>query len=166
MLKLTDTQRNIVVGLMTVVILGAVNTMIVGKERIVADGTVVLLRLAPRDPRSLMQGDYMALRYSLAGEVARAAKALEINDGHAVVALDDQQVARFIRIHDDDNLGADEHLLQFRKRGETVRLASDAFFFEEGKWETYQPARYGALRIDANGNAVLTGLRDDDFAPL
>lgn len=166
MLKLTDTQRNIVVGLMTVVILGAVNTMIVGKERIVADGTVVLLRLAPRDPRSLMQGDYMALRYSLAGEVARAAKALEINDGHAVVALDDQQVARFIRIRDDENLGADEHLLQFRKRGETVRLASDAFFFEEGQWETYQPARYGELRIDANGNAVLTGLRDDDFTPL
>jgi uncharacterized membrane-anchored protein len=104
MYKLTDTRRNIVVGLMTVVILGAVNTMIVGKERIVANGTVVLLRLAPRDPRSLMQGDYMALRYALAGEVGRAANTVKISDGHAVVDLDDRQVARFIRLHDDEAL--------------------------------------------------------------
>jgi uncharacterized membrane-anchored protein len=164
--KLTDRQRNIVVGLMTVVILGAVNTLIIGKERIVTDGTLVLLRLAPRDPRSLMQGDYMALRYSLAGEVARAANALEINDGHAVIGLDDQNVARFVRVHDDEDLGADEHLLQFRKRGETVRLASDAFFFEEGQWKTYQPARYGELRVDTNGHGVLIGLRDDTFKSL
>ena len=164
--KLTDTQRNIVVGLMTIVILGAVNTLIIGKERIVADGTVVLLRLAPRDPRSLMQGDYMALRYSLAGEVAQAANNREINDGHAVIELDDQQVARFIRVHENEKLGAGEHLLQFRKRGETVRLASDAFFFEEGQWKTYQPARYGELRVDTNGHAVLIGLRDDTFKPL
>jgi uncharacterized membrane-anchored protein len=164
--KLTDRQRNIVVGLMAVVILGTVNTLILGKERIVTDGRPVLLRLAPQDPRSLMQGDYMALRYSLAGEVARAAKTLEINDGHAVVGLDDQNVARFIRVHGDETLGADEHLLQFRKRGETVRLASDAFFFEEGQWKTYQPARYGELRVDTNGHAVLIGLRDDTFKPL
>jgi uncharacterized membrane-anchored protein len=166
MRSLTDMQRNLVVGLMAVVILGAVNTMILGKERIVADGTVVLLPLAPRDPRSLMQGDYMALRYSLAAEVASAADSVGVSDGHAVIALSDQQVARFVRLHDGEDLGQNEHLLQFRKRGETVRLASDAYFFEEGQWETYQPARYGELRVDASGNAVLTGLRDDDLQPL
>jgi uncharacterized membrane-anchored protein len=166
MRSLTDTQRNLVVGLMAVVILGAVNTMILGKERIVADGTVVLLPLAPRDPRSLMQGDYMALRYSLAAEVASAADSVGVSDGHAVIALSDQQVARFVRLHDGEDLGQNEHLLQFRKRGETVRLASDAYFFEEGQWETYQPARYGELRVDASGNAVLTGLRDNDLQRL
>jgi uncharacterized membrane-anchored protein len=166
MFKLTDTQRNIVVGLMTVVILGAVNTMIIGKERIIADGTVVLLRLAPRDPRSLMQGDYMALRYALAGEVGRAANTAEISDGHAVIELNDQQVARFIRLYDDEALKPGEHLLQFRKRGETVRLASDAYFFEEDQSETFQSARYGDLRVDDSGHTVLTGLRDDDFERL
>ena len=50
--------------------------------------------------------------------------------------------------------------------GETVRLASDAYFFEEGQWKTFESARYGELRVDDDGNAVLTGLRDENFQPL
>ena len=128
---------------MTVVILGVVNMQILGKERIIADGTVMLLHLAPRDPRSLMQGDYMALRYSMAGRVAPVADDAGISDGHALVQLDDRQVARFVRLYDGEELQADEHLLQFRKRGDTVRLASDAYFFEEGRVGNIQP---GPLR--------------------
>ncbi|MFX7329222.1 GDYXXLXY domain-containing protein, partial [Acinetobacter baumannii] len=33
------------------------------KEMLLKEGQLVLLPLAPVDPRSLMQGDYMALRY-------------------------------------------------------------------------------------------------------
>jgi len=126
----------------------------------------VLLRLAPRDPRSLMQGDYMALRYGMAAEVARVADDAKISDGHAVVQLDNRQVARFVRLDDGETLRANETLLRFRKRGETVRLASDAYFFEEGQWKTFESARYGELRVDDDGNAVLTGLRDENFQPL
>jgi len=53
-------------------------------------------------------------------------------------------------------------LLRFRKRGKSVRLASDAFFFEEGQWETYRGARFGEIRVDDAGSAVLIGLRDSD----
>jgi uncharacterized membrane-anchored protein len=113
-----------------------------------------------------MQGDFMALRYALAGEVGRAANTAEISDGHAVIELNDQQVARFVRIYDDEALKPGEHLLQFRKRGETVRLASDAYFFEEDQSETFQSARYGELRVDDSGHTVLTGLRDDNFERL
>ncbi len=108
----------------------------------------------------------MALRYALAGEVGRAANTAEISDGHAVIELNDQQVARFIRLYDDEALKPGEHLLRFRKRGETVRLASDAYFFEEDQSETFQSARYGDLRVDDSGHIVLTGLRDDDFERL
>jgi uncharacterized membrane-anchored protein len=91
---------------------------------------------------------------------------VKISDGHVVVELDDRQVARFIRLHDDEALKPGEHLLQFRKRGETVRLASDAYFFEEDQSETFQSARYGELRVDDSGHTVLTGLRDDNFERL
>lgn len=41
------------------------------KETLIAKGTEVLLRLAPVDPRSLMQGDYMALNYEVLDKVDR-----------------------------------------------------------------------------------------------
>src|SRR6185436_18060197 len=50
------TRPLIVAGL--VLVLGAVNWSIWGKERIKASGAVVYLDLAPLDPRSIMQGDY------------------------------------------------------------------------------------------------------------
>src|SRR5690606_9942359 len=50
-------------------VLGAVNYAIYAKERVIRDGDVVFLELAPVDPRSLMQGDYMALRFRLADQI-------------------------------------------------------------------------------------------------
>src|SRR5690554_4287550 len=39
--------------------------LVYGFERTLRDGQLVLLELAPADPRSLMQGDYMALRFAV-----------------------------------------------------------------------------------------------------
>jgi uncharacterized membrane-anchored protein len=165
-LTLSERTRLIVLVVTTVVILALVNTQIAGKERIVRDGATVLLALAPVDPRSLMQGDYMALRYALAGDVAEAANAAEVTDGEIVIEVDESGVARFVALHDGEPLASGQHLLQFRVRGETVRLASDAFFFEEGQGETYARARFGELRVDTNGSAVLIGLRDQNVEPI
>ena len=57
------------IGLGALLVLGAVNGAIVGKERIRRDGELVFLALAPVDPRALMQGDYMALRFALVREL-------------------------------------------------------------------------------------------------
>jgi uncharacterized membrane-anchored protein len=51
------------------IILGLVNWSIAGKEKALTEGKIVYLELAPVDPRSLMQGDYMALHFHLADEV-------------------------------------------------------------------------------------------------
>jgi uncharacterized membrane-anchored protein len=158
---LTERIRIAVIGVMTVVILALVNVEIAGKERIVREGATVLLQLAPVDPRSLLQGDYMALRYAMSGDVARAAEAEGVRDGAIVIALDENRVAQFIAMHDGSAPAAGQQLLQFRKRGESVRLASDAFFFEEGQGQTYQRARFGELRVADDGSAVLVGLRDE-----
>lgn len=152
---------SIVLVAMTVVIVCFVNLQIVGKERILRDGTTVLLRLAPVDPRSLLQGDYMALRYAIADEVARAARNAGISDGRVVVRLDESSEAHLVGIHDGKPLAQGQHLLRFRQRGDAVRLASDAYFFEEGRAERYAGARFGELKVDDGGDAVLVGLRDE-----
>jgi len=157
---MTDRTRRIVLALTLVVILAAANTAILDRERVVAEGTTMLLRLAPRDPRSLLQGDYMALDYAIAREVASAAQKRDVLDGVAVVALDESGEATFVRIDDGGGAGTSRRLLRFRKRGDTVRVASDAYFFEEGTADAFESARFGELRVDADGDAVLVGLRD------
>jgi uncharacterized membrane-anchored protein len=106
-----------------------------------------------------MQGDYMALRYAMADEVAAAARQAGSNDGTVIVTLDDSGEASFVSLDDGRSLASHEQRLRFRKRGESVRLASDAWFFEEGYASRYEEARFGELRVAADGTAVLVGLR-------
>lgn len=157
---LSDRSRVVILVATAVAILAVVNTQIMGKQRIVDSGDTVLLRLAPIDPRSLLQGDYMALRYAMANDVARAAQSAQVSDGRIVIELAQNGEASFVDLYQGQPLSGTERLLKFRKRGESVRLASDAFFFEEGEWDTYSSARFGELRVSEEGDAVLVALRD------
>ncbi|MDH4134738.1 MAG: GDYXXLXY domain-containing protein [Gammaproteobacteria bacterium] len=143
--------------------LALANHAIYRKEQLLSQGRVVLLELAPVDPRSLMQGDYMALRYKVADEVfGRGRLKQGLHDGRIVLQLDAQGVGRFLRFDDAAALGVDEVRMRYRIRGEQVKFASNAFFFQEGQARLYQGARYGEFRVDAQGEALLTGLRGPD----
>lgn len=159
--------------------LGLVNVAILDKERLLRDGKVVLLELAPVDPRSLMQGDYMALRFAVARDLATHLKAmpagtegerlhqgLRTHDGAFVVVLDEQGVGRFARLAGAQAVAENERVVKYRVRQGTVKLATNAFFFQEGRADDYVPARYGAFRVADNGEALLTGLRDKALKPL
>ena len=135
---------------------------VVAKERVLAHGRVVLLELGPRDPRSLLQGDYMALRYAIAAQVPEAAP----RDGRLVVRDDGRGVATFARVHGGEPLAEGEGLLRYRVRGRTVRLGAESFLFEEGSADALSAARFGELRVDEDGDAVLVGLRDAELRPL
>lgn len=143
-------------------VLTTVNISIARKEQLLATGRPVLVELAPVDPRSLIQGDYMRLEYRL----AEHADASWARDGRMVVRLDHRGVAEFIRAHDGRALGPDELLLQYRRRSGRVRVGSDAFFFQEGHAGRYAGAKYGELRVDGSGGSVLVGLRDEALQPL
>jgi len=137
---------------------------IVQKERLLASGGTVLLELAPVDPRSLMQGDYMRLDYAITRAIA--ANQDWPRDGAIVVTLDAQGVATFIRRDDGSPLQPGEKLLRYRRRDRRVRVATDAFYFQEGSAPRYTRARYGELKVDSRGNSVLVGMRDSLAAPL
>jgi uncharacterized membrane-anchored protein len=154
-------------------VLGVVNANIAGKEKIQRDGATVYLALAPVDPRSLMQGDYMALRFDLAQELERQlgpvnaantgpATAREGETRRAAVALDERQVARLGAVE-----AASPLTLRYRIRGGRVWLGTNAFFFEEGSAARFASARFGEFRVDrASGEAVLVGLRDASLRAL
>ena len=155
-------SRLLVLAVTSAAILVMINIQIANKQDILENGQTLLLKLAPRDPRSLLQGDYMALRYTMADEVAQAARAAQISDGRIVVELAPNNEAGFVALYQGQALAQGQHVLRFRRRGESVRLASDAYFFEEGQWQTYADARYGELRVDSHGDAVLVGLHDNE----
>ena len=146
------------------IVLAAVNYSIYGKEEIIRSGEVIYLELAPVDPRSLMQGDYMALRFRMTDEItsARSAGTLEDNIRTAPLLLDDRRVA---------TLGsANEAMLRIRFQVLAyglVWLGTNAYFFAEGTAERYATARFGEFRLDpVSGEAVLVGLRDADLNSL
>lgn len=142
------------------------NALVVQKERLLADGTTMLLELAPVDPRSLIQGDYMRLEYALSRQIADS-KGAWPRTGQIVVALDSLGVARFVRRHEPGTpLRPGEHLLTYRRRGGRLRVGTDAFHFQEGHAQRYAGARYGELRVSGSGTSVLVGLRDSARSPL
>ena len=117
-------MRNALVVGGLVLVLGVANYAIVEKERVLASGTPMLVELAPVDPRSLIQGDYMRLDYALARELRETRVS---RDGRMVVSLDSGGVARFVRLHDGRApLAPGERLLQYRKRGSRIRVGTDA----------------------------------------
>jgi uncharacterized membrane-anchored protein len=160
-------MRRLIALLAGLAILAVVNTMVWQREQLLAAGRVVLLELAPVDPRSLMQGDYMALRFKVAAEAFGARDPdRPAADGRLVLRVDARGVATFARIDDGTPLGADEVAIRFRVRNGEPKLATNAFFFEEGSADRYEAARYGEFRVDASGEAILTGLRNRELAGL
>ena len=141
----------------------ALNWVIYGRERQLAEGRMVLLKLAPIDPRSLMQGDYMALRFSTADSVSREK---DPTDGRIIVRLDEKGVGRFVRRDKGEPLAEREVALRYRVRDGRVKFATNAFFFQEGRAGDYQGARFGEFRVAPSGDLLLTGLRGAKLEPL
>jgi len=162
-------HKKIAVGSLFI-ILAFVNWSIAKKEKHRAEGKEVFLKLAPVDPRSLMQGDYMALRFKLADEVYRALPKtedpsrwrhdVEASDGFVVTALDDRNIGRFKGVYEDQILADNEILLRFRVRNGTVQFATNAFYFQEGHADIYEAAEYGQFRVDDQGELLLVAMYD------
>ena len=156
-------MRKLVVILAGFAVLATVSYAIYQKEELLSNGRVLLLELTPVDPRSLMQGDYMALRFKLQRDILFTES---LRDGFAVVAVDENRVGRFRRLDDGSAMMAGEEKIFFRVRGSEVKLGTNAFFFQEGDAAVYASARYGEARVDGDGQFLLTGLRDANLKKL
>lgn len=156
--------RSIILWSVALLVLITVNVMIVQKERLIAQGDSIFLELAPVDPRSLIQGDYMQLRYAMAEDVQEIEHP---NRGVVVIQLDKQRIATFVRLHDAQQpLSADEQLLTYHQQEGSLYFGADAFFFQEGNGLYYADAIYAELRVSDTGESVLIGLRGAELEEL
>ncbi|GAA3916508.1 GDYXXLXY domain-containing protein [Litoribacillus peritrichatus] len=173
-------MTKIVATLSLVFSLGLLNWSIVQKEHQLSDGRMVYLELAPVDPRSLMQGDYMALNFKVAVEIRRHLskndetpsdlKELMTQDGYVVVTLDQNRIGQFKRLAsnqaDEQALSEDEMLLKYRIRDDAIKFATNAFFFQEGHADIYDNARFGQFRVSEEGELLLSGMYDEQLRLL
>ncbi|AEB50452.1 GDYXXLXY domain-containing protein [Aeromonas veronii] len=160
--------RQLALLLSGLAILAGINATVWRYEHAMSSGEVVLLRLAPVDPRSLMQGDYMRLNYEIARELTSRDAQTTQNKGSdtLVIRLDAHQVASLVADGKPDRLASDERLLQVHQSERQWQIGPDAYFFEEGTAEQYEAARYGEFRLQADGKTLLVGLRDEAYQPI
>ncbi len=153
------TRKNLLILLNLLLLLGFFNWSVLQKERTLAQGRLVLLELAPVDPRSLMQGDYMRLNYAISQVPDPSALA---SRGYVVVRVAPDGVARLVRYQPEAKpLEAGEQLIRYNKAANTVHIGAESYFFEEGQGEWFAEATYGGLKVDARGNSILVGLYNE-----
>ena len=156
------------------VVLAILNFGIYRKELFIETAEEVYFELAPVDPRSLMQGDYMRLNYRIVENLRkefkriRSAGEIEIPDaGKIVVRLDERRIAFFKSLWDGTPLAEDERLLHYSGSNRwRVHIGSESFFFEEGQGEAYEEARYGVFKLGKDGRTILRALADENLVRI
>lgn len=185
-------QRTRLSALLTLAaVLLVANGLIYQKENIVRHGQEMVLELAPVDPRSLMQGDYMSLSFTIfthldamlntmpkdmreSVEEHKQLSALLTPNEQGVFgvrgiqlpdAVQEQYYAQDARYANKDNWPDTAVRLTLRKE-RNWSLGTDAWFFPEGTSADFDRARYGRFKVGHRGEAVLTDMLDGDMQPI
>lgn len=172
-----------VICLLIAVLIGS-NKLINKYEDILANGQSIVLKLAPLDPRSLMQGDYMALNYEILDEVWQTAyqtdfydvrsKEFDIKPSHnqiyALLKQNKQGVAQLCRLElnipTDFKDCHDQVYLPIKISYRfDIKLPTHSYFFKEGKGEYYAQAAFGEYKFK-DGKVLLLRLLDEKLKPL
>lgn len=131
-------------------------------EQTLANGQTVILELAPVDPRSIMQGDYMALAFAIDRELPDDAGQYR----YAWLTVTETGVAALHSLSNTLPGQTDVIALLLRQRDGITSVGPNAFFFAEGSAGVYEPARYGQFKVDSSGKALLSGLLDENLQLL
>lgn len=134
-----------------------------GYEQTLQDGRQVLLRLAPVDPRSLMQGDYMALRFAVDQQLNALPERLP---DYVHLQLGDGARAVFAGVGEQPTTEPGLVSMRIRRSEGGASLGPNAFFFQEGTASLYENAHWGGFRVAHDGTALLTSLYDEHLQLL
>lgn len=152
----------IIILINLIILLGLFNNSILQKEELLTDGQLVLLELAPVDPRSLMQGDYMRLRYAISDNINSDSISKR---GFCVVKLEENGIAKKVRIQENKTpINDNEFLIEYTsKKWRNINIGAESYFFQEGEADKYENAKYGGIKVDSQGNSLLIGLYDENL---
>jgi len=150
--------RKIIIGLTGIAILALLNFSIWRNEDLLENGKIVYFELAPVDPRSLIQGDFMRLNYRI--DNIEGWKDTDT----VILKLDEKRIATGAA---PDFLGDPEanemRMAWYQGANDHLQIRPDTFLFQEGSARDYARARYARFHVAKNGRALLTGLADRDL---
>ncbi len=139
------------------------------RQYVINCGTTVLIPLLKGKNSNIVDSDYVYFRF----QNLIPQKLLEAEQGKIVVYVNSFGTASFVKIyHSGDELKFGEQVLDYhvyRPFGlypgkPRVYFAAYRYrYTEQGNSDNYQNARYGVLKVNANGFAVLSGLADANY---
>ncbi len=147
------------------VVLVVMNIAIWQKEQILAEGETVYVKLAPVDPRSLMQGDYMRLRYAIDNHLPSDRKN---NSNKVVIKTNAKAITEFVRLDNGSPLAEGEKRFKLDHSRFRAGIKPNSFFFQEGHAKLYEKAEYGIFTFAKNNpdSYLLSGLADKDLQAI
>jgi len=148
-------------------ILGSFSAFIYEKENIRHNGRELLLPLQPVDPRSLIQGDYMRLVFAQSVQPPLAMQQIMTVKGQLVFHRGDKNIGSYVHVYRNGDLDVDEVLLNYEIKGQgtgrpRIIYTTDSFLFGEAQAHDFDQAAYAIFKADRKGNALITGLADED----
>ena len=146
------------------------------------------LELAPVDPRSLLQGDYMTLNYDITDKVRDfiynngtyiydgeneneseenkvLRKLADSKRAYIAVRLDENKVAKFVKITKEKTDEKDLLFIAYKTNGYDVNINVNSYLFQEGTGDKYEDARYSKVVL-VGDKLRLVDLRDKDFKEI
>ncbi|OAS15245.1 GDYXXLXY domain-containing protein [Paenibacillus oryzisoli] len=156
-----------VIALLVGLQLVAMSLQIGKSEYLLSHGKLIKLQLQPLDPRSLIQGDYVRLRYTISEPPIYQDNLEErTSKGKVTVVLapsGTSDVYEFRReYHEGEQLASDEVRLNGEREGyEGIKYGIENFFIPEGTGRSYeQNAKFAEVKVSAGGDAILVRLTE------
>lgn len=154
--------RRIIIALNFIILMSFFSYSVYKQEGIKKSDSKLILELAPVDPRSLLQGDYMVLRYEIVDSLYTWELEEEIyfSKGFVLLEKDEKGVSRFAGVSEDWEKGS----IEFRRDMDgKYSIGADSYFFEEGTGKLYQNARYAEFYLYDEGKIRIKGLLDSNM---
>ncbi|MGO4270337.1 GDYXXLXY domain-containing protein, partial [Paenibacillus sp. TAF58] len=154
-----------IIALLVLLQVMAMSLQIGKSEWLLAHGQLIKLQLEPLDPRSLIQGDYVRLRYSISEPPLFADKNDEaISKGKITIVLAPNLatgVYEYRRVYTNgEALAPGEVRLNGNKIGyEGIEYGIETYFIPEGTGHEYERnAKFAEVKVSAGGDAILVRL--------
>lgn len=159
--------KKILVAVNLLILAVAFGLSVIKQEKYIKQ-PVLYLKLAPVDPRSIMQGDYMVLNYEITDKALRDIRnGVFINKGYLNIKIDKNGVGEYTGIStapvNDDNKNMVSAYFTFN--GMEIDININSYMFQEGDGEYYSKAEYAQVILVKN-RLRLKKLTDKDFKVL
>lgn len=136
---------------------------VVKMENIKGKGKELYLKLAPVDPRSLMQGDYMTLSFDLDNQIGSVRRLREDYDFPYKYVVVSQDSCKYLRGQNEPTPCEDNEVaIKLAPKDYWHSLPTKSYFFQEGTEQKYSNSEYARVKVDEYGNFVIVALCDEN----